>query len=842
MKKGFTIVELLLTIAIIAIIGGISVIAYSSIFDTTNTNYYKTVENSLELSGTEYFQKNRDELPIKGYNVVSLENLEQGNYISPLKDSKGNSCERGDVYVTRDLETKNYNYTVCLKCDNYESDNMMCRGNIPGSINISSHLESNNKSYNPLLSYKNVGIVFDDNVIVDLSLDDANLSYFKIDKVNDHINKGESVIIENSGSYLVSAYNNENKKISDDRIINVKIDRDKPTFKIINEKRYTINDTDTTINIPIKLEEVKDNFGIGKVEYCIYKDNENCSYVNLDISNGKYVINKDIGSGKYQVKVKMYDLIVNKLSGYSDTVINRHLFEEESSFDVSYFAKLKYTSTDIQNFEVIKGEKYGYLDTLPSSYNNKLIKWSYEGENTKVTNDTDVVKDKSHILVSEYTDKVSVTTGTYCNQNLVYNGKGQKLTKDEPLGVQFVNNIGTNAGEYTITAKVLPGYVWDDGTTANKNFKCSIGKKEIIVTAENKTMLHTGTSPVYTYSITGEVYNPSDISGTAQYTIKKGSTTISNISTADVGKYSIIPGGLTVSGNYKISYKNGNLTIGTVGIGNVYYVSIAEALLDVPVNNSVTLVEVYENITEDNITIDKNKNVKLKLRNHTVTNNNKTGSFITNNGTLSFDGGGIINTLYTTVTNNGTLNITSITMNCSGTNDTIINNAKATFKMSSGALNNTSGYSTENFVVKNYGNATISGGNITSSKSRGVSCRNSGNVTISGGTIKSYAIALVVEGNSDATVTVTGGTFWRTDNGPQFPLIQIDKGKLHLKGGTYKRSVSGHLIYNTGYLKLYSGLNITGTTDYPLIYTKGTFVNGGATVINYGAGYSVQYG
>ena len=142
MKKGFTIIELIVTLVIIAIIGGIGIISYNYIFSSASNNYYKTLENSLLLAGNEYFEKNREEKPIKGYSVVSMDNLIDGNYLSPLKDKQGGTCEKGDVYITRDSNTNQYGYEVCLKCLDYESEGKFCKGYVPGSINVNAYLES----------------------------------------------------------------------------------------------------------------------------------------------------------------------------------------------------------------------------------------------------------------------------------------------------------------------------------------------------------------------------------------------------------------------------------------------------------------------------------------------------------------------------------------------------------------------------------------------------------------------------------------------------------------------------------------------------------------------------
>ena len=347
MKKGFTILELLVSLVIIALIGGIGILSYNYIFGVASDNYYKTIENSLKLSGNEYFTHNREELPIKGYSVVSLDDLVNGNYISPVKDKKGENCERGDVYVTRNSDTNTYDYEVCLNCLGYESEGVYCSGGVPGSINVKAVKEGTDERYNPLLSYKNVDVT-DKNVVVTLTLANDNLSYFKVDKVNNHcelVNKSCEVTITNSGSYQVSAYNDKDEKIADDIIMSFKIDREPPTFTIKNDKRYLINGTDINKSIPIKIENVKDDIGIKDIKYCISNKNDaDCSVSSIVTNN---IINETKESGKYEIKVIATDLADHKA-------------EHKSEFDVSYYAKLQYPDNSLSNFEVIYKETYGY--------------------------------------------------------------------------------------------------------------------------------------------------------------------------------------------------------------------------------------------------------------------------------------------------------------------------------------------------------------------------------------------------------------------------------------------------------------------------------------------------
>ncbi len=81
------------------------------------------------------------------------------------------------------------------------------------------------------------------------------------------------------------------------------------------------------------------------------------------------------------------------------------------------------------------------------------------------------------VSVADWEDK-SVTIPTsenYC-KDIVYNGLEQNLINEPAEGYRFENTTGINAGNYDITASLLSGYKWSDGTTTNKTITCSIEK------------------------------------------------------------------------------------------------------------------------------------------------------------------------------------------------------------------------------------------------------------------------------------------------------------------------------------------------------------------------------
>ena len=96
------------------------------------------------------------------------------------------------------------------------------------------------------------------------------------------------------------------------------------------------------------------------------------------------------------------------------------------------------------------------------------------------------------------------------------------------------------------------------------NSTITVNKKTVTVTADNKSMNYKASAPTYSYTVEGAVGSETAVSGTATYTIKSGNDTVSNVSTANVGTYTIVPSGLTAGSNYSITYANGTLTINKI--------------------------------------------------------------------------------------------------------------------------------------------------------------------------------------------------------------------------------------------------------------------------------------
>lgn len=156
------------------------------------------------------------------------------------------------------------------------------------------------------------------------------------------------------------------------------------------------------------------------------------------------------------------------------------------------------------------------------------------------------------------------TTSVPVFNSLTYNGSEQTLV-NSGTGYTLVNNTGTNAGEYVVTAKLNNGYKWTDGTTNDKVIKGKINKKTATVVADSQSISYGG-------SINSTKYTILDLlSGHSV------SSVFLNTSTVDVGVGTITPTsarivdskGNDVTDNYYMSYVSGTLTVGCLSSSSI---------------------------------------------------------------------------------------------------------------------------------------------------------------------------------------------------------------------------------------------------------------------------------
>ena len=134
-KKGFTLVELLAVIVIIALLSSIAALSYTAFVNSTRDRVYKTYEDTMKASAEMYLIDNPNMIPsINGNAKLYLNDLLINNDIESIKnpDDSNDTCSSSntanDSYVLIERGTNiegnfNLTYKICLRCSSgYESD------------------------------------------------------------------------------------------------------------------------------------------------------------------------------------------------------------------------------------------------------------------------------------------------------------------------------------------------------------------------------------------------------------------------------------------------------------------------------------------------------------------------------------------------------------------------------------------------------------------------------------------------------------------------------------------------------------------------------------------------
>ena len=125
-NKGFTLVELLGVIVVLAIIGGIATLAITNYIGDSKEKVYRNYVATLKTTVEDYliddFAKNGNLLPnVGGSRTFTLNDLIHAKVIEELKDPNGGTCNQTTTIVTvkRDVDTDinfNLTYDVYLDC------------------------------------------------------------------------------------------------------------------------------------------------------------------------------------------------------------------------------------------------------------------------------------------------------------------------------------------------------------------------------------------------------------------------------------------------------------------------------------------------------------------------------------------------------------------------------------------------------------------------------------------------------------------------------------------------------------------------------------------------------
>ena len=266
------------------------------------------------------------------------------------------------------------------------------------------------------------------------------------------------------------------------------------------------------------------------------------------------------------------------------------------------------------------------------------------------------------------------------------------------------------------------------------------------------------------------------------------------------------------------------------------YSTLAEAISEASTGDTLQLLrDLVTTSSFTTLTIPSEISLTIDMNNHVINQNGTTGSFIENNGTLSFidsyssnnSSSSSIrnNTTNPTITNNGTLLISYFKGEARVSGARIIDNT-STGTLTAGNL--TMVDQNSNTLLLNDGIATINSGTINSNSSSTSSILNNNSLTINDIT---YTGSI----NNAGTLYFNGGS--NTEN--QTSTSLINSGTAYLSSNSHTLSINK--VSNSGTLNMSSG-NVTQILTTGDVYITGGKVAGSDTAIKVQTGGSLQLG
>ena len=122
-KHGFTMIEVLATIVIIAIVAGIGTVAYTTIMKEVTDKSFERYRESMHAEAIYYVTNHSDKINWNGNSArVMLSELKMEEINNPK--NKNDLCTNSyvDVIKTRNSTSNvlSITYNVCLKCNDFD--------------------------------------------------------------------------------------------------------------------------------------------------------------------------------------------------------------------------------------------------------------------------------------------------------------------------------------------------------------------------------------------------------------------------------------------------------------------------------------------------------------------------------------------------------------------------------------------------------------------------------------------------------------------------------------------------------------------------------------------------
>lgn len=116
-NKGFTLIELIIVIALVGLISSLAVVSYNGIMESSKEKVFTSYEEKMISATTLYLTDNL--LPYN--NRVLLSDLINNNEIDYFKNPTNDSNCIENSYIEVIINDDDYTYSPCLICPNYQS-------------------------------------------------------------------------------------------------------------------------------------------------------------------------------------------------------------------------------------------------------------------------------------------------------------------------------------------------------------------------------------------------------------------------------------------------------------------------------------------------------------------------------------------------------------------------------------------------------------------------------------------------------------------------------------------------------------------------------------------------
>ena len=333
-KKGFTLVELLATIVVIALLFSIVMFLTTNAINKSKNNTYKVTIKEIEKNANSYLMENNNRLSFiydedKGYEYqcVTVENLIDYGYldknvINSLVD-KDTSVLRSDyVYIQRDNITKAITKTIYVNKSNEELYTLCGGAIIAQKESVITFIAS--PGFNEWSTYKDVTIIYNLKNINDVRTAKdytynhrytGNNQYDSNNDTLDNVTKTKKIRVLDNGTMDASIYLGD-KYIAD---ATKEINRVDIIGPVVTNKYSGNKIVSRSVTIPLKVTD----FGIG-VDYKTFTkedikikvgEHDITDYTLEQVSEEDYklVINNTVYDGKLVITIDK-DTIFDKLN------------------------------------------------------------------------------------------------------------------------------------------------------------------------------------------------------------------------------------------------------------------------------------------------------------------------------------------------------------------------------------------------------------------------------------------------------------------------------------------------------------------------------------------------